>query len=73
MGKKRKRPAEAIFDDEKELELEREGGADTPLDSGAASVSEMTGLVPSGGDMTGDGYESQKDLFPFSLTDTLPR
>ncbi|MBR6874135.1 MAG: hypothetical protein IKN17_11585 [Ruminococcus sp.] len=81
MGKKRKKPVEAVFDDEKDLELERIGAAYDPdapdvrtgLDSGAASAGEMTGLIPGGGDMTGGEYEAQKDLFPFGTPNILPR
>ncbi|MBR4622875.1 MAG: hypothetical protein IKO44_04980 [Ruminococcus sp.] len=66
MSRKRKRPPEAIFDDEKDLELERMG-----LDSGTASATEMTGIVPNGWDLTDSEYEEQKDLFPFGLPNRL--
>ena len=45
----------------------------TGMDSGAASAGECTGLIPSGGDLTEDEFESRKDLFPFSGPDILPK
>lgn len=71
--RKRKRPAEAVFDNDKDLELERTAAQFDPdapdvrtgLDSGAASATEMTGIIPNGGDLTEDEYEQNKDLFPF--------
>ncbi len=79
--KKHKKPAEAVFDDEKDLELEQiaaDYDPDAPdvrtgLDSGAASVNEMTGLIPNGGRQPTGEYESQKDLFPFAEPNILPR
>ncbi|MBR6102047.1 MAG: hypothetical protein IKP95_06455 [Ruminococcus sp.] len=71
--KKHKKPAGAVFDDHKDLELEDKAplfDPDAPdvwtgLDSGAASVGEMTGLIPTGADLTEEEYEASKDLFPF--------
>ncbi|MBQ7187679.1 MAG: hypothetical protein IJR91_08610 [Ruminococcus sp.] len=78
--KKHQKPAEAVFDDQKDLELERMGGtgSDVPdtytgLDSGAASAGEMTGISPSGGNMTDGEYDELKDIFPFGQTNFLPR
>ena len=45
----------------------------TGTGSGAASACECTGLIPQGGDLTEDEFESSKDLFPFSGPDPLPR
>ena len=84
MSKKEKKhikPAEAVFDDQKELELERMGGSIDPdapdvytgLDSGAASAGEMTGISPSGGNLTDGEYDELKDIFPFGQTNFLPR
>ena len=83
MSKKEKKhikPAEALFDDQKELELEHMGGTlpegqdlYTGLDSGAASAGEMTGISPSGGNLTDGEYDELKDLFPFGQTNFLPR
>ena len=80
-SRKHQKPDEAVFDDEKELELERIAGMydpDTPdirtgMDSGAASAGEMTGIRPAGGDMTGVEYDGMKDVFPFGEPNILPR
>lgn len=45
----------------------------TGMDSGTASAGECTGLIPSGGDLTEDEFESRKDLFPFADPDILPK
>ena len=79
--RKHQKPTEAVFDDEKDLELERIAGTFDPdapdvrtgLDSGAASSAEMTGIHPRGGNMTDGEYEELKDLFPFGQTNILPR
>lgn len=76
-----KKPAEAVFDDKRDLEAERLGvvyDPDAPdvrtgLDSGAVSAGECTGLIPSGGDLTEDEFEDQKDLFPFAQPNIMPR
>jgi len=75
---KRKKPAEAVFDDAKEREIETMFDPDAPdvrtgLDSGAASSSEMTGLIPSGADLDPEEYEQSRDLFPFGTGRILPR
>lgn len=78
---KRMKPAEAVFDDKRDYEAERFGvvyDPDAPdvrtgLDSGAASAGECTGLIPSGGDLTEDEFEAQKDIFPFAQPNILPR
>ena len=78
---KRKKPADAVFDDRKDTQAEELGiiydpGAPdvrTGLDSGTASVGECTGLIPNGGDLTEDEYKNQKDLFPFGDPNVLPR
>ena len=81
MKKKHQKPKEAVFDDEKELELEKIDGSYDPdapdirtgLDSGAASANEMTGLFPRGGNLTDGEYEEQKDIFPFGEPNILHR
>ena len=79
--KKHVKPTEAVFDDEKDHELERIAvtyDPDAPdirtgLDSGAASSTEMTGIHPRGGNMTDGEYDELKDVFPFGQTNFLPR
>lgn len=80
-NRKHHKPTEAVFDDEKDLELERTAEScddDAPdirtgLDSGAASFGEMTGLFPRGGDLSEGEYVEMKDVFPFGEPNTLPR
>lgn len=81
MSKKRKKPAEAVFDDEKDLEFEAVASSFDPdapdvrteLDSGAASATEMTGITPSGWNLTDGEYDELKDLYPFGEPNILPR